>query len=105
MFIQKALHRARTIEGVLPEFLQLCLRVDTYKGYLNRFFTGVTIKHFSGEKLTIYPVPLPATSEQDRIVAKVVELMAICDQLKSRLTAANQLQQKLADIVIEQAIN
>jgi type I restriction enzyme, S subunit len=52
-----------------------------------------------------YIVPLPPLAEQHRIVTKVDELMAICDQLKSRLTAANQLQQKLADVVIEQAIN
>jgi type I restriction enzyme, S subunit len=103
MFIQKALHRARTMKGVLPEFLQLCLRVDTYKGYLNRFFTGVTIKHFSGEKLSIYPVPLPAAYEQVRIVAKVVELMILCDQLKSHFTEANQLQKKLTDVMVEQA--
>ena len=48
---------------------------------------------------------LPPIEEQHRIVAKVDELMAICDQLKSSLTEANQLQQKLADVVIEQAVN
>ncbi len=48
---------------------------------------------------------IPALEEQHRIVAKVDELMATCDQLKSRLTAANQLQQKLADVIIEQAVN
>ena len=47
---------------------------------------------------------LPPLAEQRCIVAKVNELMAICDQLKVRLTKANQLQQKLADVVIEQAI-
>ena len=49
-------------------------------------------------------VPLPSTREQIEIVTKVDELMAICDQLKSRLTAANQLQQKIADVMVEQAI-
>lgn len=104
MFIQKALHRARPWEGVLPEFLQFCFRVDASNGYLSQFFTGATIKHFSGEKLSGYPVPLPPTSEQHRIVAKVDELMALCDQLKYRITAANQLQQKLADVLVEQVI-
>ena len=47
---------------------------------------------------------LPPLGEQNRIVAKVDELMAICDQLKSRLTEANHLQQKLADVMVEQAI-
>ncbi|CAD6877058.1 Type I restriction-modification system, specificity subunit S [Methylomonas fluvii] len=47
---------------------------------------------------------LPPLSEQHRIVAKVDELMALCDQLKARLAAANQLQQKLADGMVERAI-
>ena len=47
--------------------------------------------------------PLPPLAEQHRIVAKVDELIALCDFLKSRITSANQLQRKLADIVIEQA--
>jgi type I restriction enzyme S subunit len=50
-------------------------------------------------------IPIPPLVEQHRIVAKVDELMALCDQLKSRLTEANQLQQKLADVMVEQAIN
>jgi type I restriction enzyme S subunit len=51
-----------------------------------------------------YVFYMPPLAEQHRIVAKVDELMAICDQLKAGITSANQLQQKLADIVIEQAI-
>ena len=51
------------------------------------------------------PFPLPPILEQKRIVDKVDELFAICDQLKSCLTAANQLQQKLADVLVEQAVN
>ena len=43
-------------------------------------------------------------NEQHRIVAKVDELMALCDQLKSRIAQAGQLQKKLADAVVEQAI-
>ena len=47
----------------------------------------------------------PTFQEQYHIVAKVNELMAICGQLKSRLIEASQLQQKLADVVVEQAVN
>lgn len=48
-------------------------------------------------------IPIPSVEEQHRIVTKVDELMALCDQLKSRLTAANQLQQKLADVMTQVA--
>ncbi len=49
--------------------------------------------------------PLPPLAEQHRIVAKVDELMVLCDQLKSRITQASQLQKKLSDVVVEQAIS
>ncbi len=48
--------------------------------------------------------PIPPINEQYRIVVKIDELMAICDQLKTSFTLANQLQQKLADVVVENTI-
>jgi type I restriction enzyme S subunit len=50
-------------------------------------------------------LPLPPLPEQHRIVTKVDELMALCEQLKTRITEASQLQKKLADVVVEQAIS
>ena len=50
------------------------------------------------------PVPVPPISEQHRIVAKVDQLMAICDQLKTRLTQARQLNEQLASTLVEQAL-
>ncbi|MBC7752429.1 MAG: restriction endonuclease subunit S [Candidatus Saccharibacteria bacterium] len=49
-------------------------------------------------------IPLPPLTAQVRIVAKIDELMTLCDTLKSRITAANQLQQKIADVMVEQAV-
>jgi type I restriction enzyme S subunit len=49
-------------------------------------------------------VSLPPLAEQHRIVAKVDQLMALCDQLKSRLTAARQLHERLAGALVEQAV-
>ncbi len=56
------------------------------------------------ESLTSFVLPLPPLAEQHRIVTKVDELMALCDQLKSRITDASRLQQKLADVLVEQAV-
>ncbi|MEH6386403.1 MULTISPECIES: restriction endonuclease subunit S [Pseudomonas] len=104
MFIQKALHRARPWLDISPFFLQFCLKTAAHTGFLNQFFTGATIKHFSGEKLAKYPVPLPPLAEQHRIVEKVDELTALCDQLKTRLTQARQLNEQLASTLVEQAV-
>ncbi|MEI8571231.1 restriction endonuclease subunit S [Methylomonas sp. LW13] len=47
---------------------------------------------------------LPPINEQQRIVAKVDELMALCDSLKARIAAAQTTQVQLADAIVEQAV-
>ena len=42
--------------------------------------------------------------EQHRIVAKVDELMALCDQLKNSLQQAQKTQIQLTDAVVENAL-
>lgn len=49
-------------------------------------------------------LPLPPVIEQHRIVAKVDQLMALCDQLKTRLTRARQLNEQLANTLVERAL-
>jgi type I restriction enzyme, S subunit len=49
-------------------------------------------------------MPVPPLPEQQRIVAKVDELMALCDQLKASLNNAQSIQTHLADAIVEQAM-
>lgn len=49
-------------------------------------------------------VPIPPLAEQHRIVVKVDALMALCDQLKTRIQQANQQQQAIADALVAQAV-
>ncbi|WP_458717903.1 restriction endonuclease subunit S [Pseudomonas gregormendelii] len=56
------------------------------------------------EKLWSHIVSLPPLAEQHRIVAKVVQLMTLCEQLKTRLTQARQLNEQLASTLVERAL-
>jgi type I restriction enzyme S subunit len=84
MYFQKAIHRVRPRKGILSEYLASCLQVDAQTGVLANYFTGATIKHFTGRSLSEYSIPLPPLAEQKRIVAKVDELMALCDRLEAQ---------------------
>ena len=50
-------------------------------------------------------IAIPPAAEQHRIVAKVDQLMSLCDQLKDRIQAAQQTQLHLADALVDQAVN
>ena len=49
--------------------------------------------------------PVPPLAEQHRIVAKVEELMALCDQLESHLTTAQNETGRLLESVLHDALN
>ena len=47
---------------------------------------------------------LPPLAEQHRIVAKVDELMALCDQLEQQLNQADQQRRRLLEAVLAEAL-
>lgn len=57
------------------------------------------------EKLWSHITYLPPIEEQARIIDKVDELMALCDQLKARLGEAGETRTHLAEAVVEQAVS
>ena len=90
--------------------------VDIYNEYLLRaitapFFyaeiraemTGVAITRVTLSKINNALIPISSLTSQKRILIKLKELMTICDQLKSKITSVNQLQQKLADVMTQVA--
>ncbi|MEA5416216.1 restriction endonuclease subunit S [Synechococcus sp. BA-132 BA5] len=54
--------------------------------------------------VTQFVVPLPPLAEQHRIVAKVDELMAICDQLETQITATEQDSRRFLESVLADAL-
>ncbi|ELT7225449.1 TPA: restriction endonuclease subunit S [Vibrio cholerae] len=66
--------------------------------------TSSGLYNLSVGKIRSIAFPLPPLKEQHRIVAKVDGLMALCDQLKSRLQTSQQTQLALAEALVEQAL-
>jgi type I restriction enzyme S subunit len=49
-------------------------------------------------------IPVPPLAEQHRIVAKVDELMALCDRLEASLTTSNQTRTRLLEATLAEAL-
>lgn len=100
MVYQKALHRARPYCEISPWYLAYLLRCDAWSGRIEALFTGATIKHLTGRSLAMHAVPLPPAAEQRRIVARVDELMALCDDLEARLGRARDTRAAFASSAV-----
>jgi type I restriction enzyme S subunit len=101
---QKALHRVRPGAFLNADFFAYCMFVYSDNGLLETYFTGVGIPHFTGRALSELVFPLPPVTEQHRIVAKVDQLMALCDQLEAQLTTAQTESRRLLEAVIHEAL-
>jgi type I restriction enzyme S subunit len=80
-------------KGLKPEVLRLVLRS-----------THGTCKLLTDDLFSL-PIPIPPLAEQCRIVAKVYELMALCDRLETQLTTAETETSRLLESVLYHALN
>ncbi len=72
--------------------------------YATTIATGIAQKTVPLTGLRRMPIPVAPEKEQHSIVAKVDELMALCDTLKTRIKNAQAIQLHLADAIVEQAV-
>jgi type I restriction enzyme S subunit len=86
IYFQKALHRIRLHSSVLPRFFTYYLRFASDEGLLTPYSTGATFQHLTGQALAKIPIPVPPLAEQHDIIAKVDELLALCNELETAQT-------------------
>ncbi|RTL03942.1 MAG: restriction endonuclease subunit S [Lysobacterales bacterium] len=61
---------------------------------------GTTVESIKFDEFAAQPFPLPPLAEQHRIVAKVDELMALCDQLEAEQTDAEAAHARLVETLL-----
>jgi type I restriction enzyme, S subunit len=87
---------------IIPEYVWLWAKskYETHRGGGR----GGAQPALNGKIVRSFRFPLPPTKEQHRIVAKVDELIALCDQVKTRLKDAQTIQTHLAKAIVEKAV-
>jgi len=79
--------------NVDPEFIKLPLQMVL--DHLHGETSLTTVKHLSAKQVNGIEIPLPPLAEQHRIVAKVDELMALCDRLEAAQSKREQRRDRL----------
>lgn len=78
--------------------------VRTAKANLLEFAPATAQKNINLEILESVLIPLPPLNEQRRIVARVDELMSLCDRLERSLTDGEKHRSRLLDALIAQSL-
>jgi type I restriction enzyme S subunit len=103
---QNHVFRARAlVEDWEPRWAEMYLNSTPARDYFAGSSKQTTnLASINMTQLRACAFPLPPLGEQHRIVAKVDQLMALCDQLKARLNQARQVHEQLASALVEQAV-
>jgi type I restriction enzyme S subunit len=85
--------------GLSKDYLAMILRGIDYASVI----TGTAQPQITRQPLSKISIFVPSVAEQKQIVAKVDELMALCDQLEVELNVRNQVAEKFARSVVNAA--
>jgi len=99
--------RCEFSDSVEKHFVGLCnLSVAARAHYVTHASgTSDSMKNISRDVILSMPVPLPPLAEQKRIVAKVDQLMALCDELEARQTRKRETGTRLTKSALEALIS
>ena len=89
---------------VLSQYLWIVLRSPFMIACVEKDMRGQAYPAINDADFSILPFPLPPLAEQHRIVAKVNELMGLCDRLEASLATGNDTKQRLLDALLHEAL-
>ena len=67
---------------LFTRYIRMFFSTSYAKGYLSGASVGTTMNNLNHKILSNMPVPLPPLAEQKRIVAKLEEILPLCERLK-----------------------
>ena len=70
------------ISCMFVRYISMLFSTPYAKGYLSVASVGTTMNNLNHKILSSMPVPLPPLAEQKRIVAKLEEILPLCERLK-----------------------
>jgi len=93
--------RFRFSRFISVRFVYMYLRSPTGLGLLGLGTTRMAQPNINAISIRAIPFPLPPLSEQERIVAKIGQLMTLCDDLEAKLAQHRDQGQRLMQAVVE----
>ncbi|MCU4201629.1 restriction endonuclease subunit S [Vibrio cholerae] len=90
--------------NIHPKFILSNYLTPYFYAQFSKSMTGI-IGGIAASKFVELLVPLPSIHEQNRIVAKVDELMALCDQLEQQTEASIEAHQVLVTTLLDTLTN
>ncbi|TAV12589.1 type I restriction endonuclease subunit S [Rhizobium leguminosarum] len=94
----------RPVISIMAHYLHCLVLSPYFQAFIFDEQTGAGRGGLPKNRMDQIAVPLPPLAEQHRIVSKVDELMALCDQLETSLTSADGTRKKLLDALLAEAL-
>lgn len=90
-----------------PDSVCFCVTFMKSQAFMNQISSkssGSTTPQLSATQLAEVMIPLPPLAEQRRIVARVGELMTLCDRLEATLSACDETQWRLVESALHETL-
>ncbi|WP_447984955.1 restriction endonuclease subunit S [Nitrospira sp. Nam74] len=106
LMISDKIIRFHLFSGLEPRFIALALNAGYSLQAIENSKSGMAVMqmNISQEKLKVVPIPIPPLAEQHRIVAKVQEVLALCDRLECQITTIQTESRGLIEAILHNAL-
>ena len=105
LFLSDKTLRLTTSENIEKRYIHFHNETGHTTAYYSKLNTGksTSMNNITREQLLSKPIPLPPLAEQKAIVAKIEKLLALCDQLESKINQSQHHANSLMQAVLQEA--